>query len=180
MARNSASISSHNTAALKKLSTRNRTECTGLRARMTPRAAPTSTAAKDQNRMSTSMALPESRVGGLVGRDHCFVAVADREQPVLGHDVLAAILHVVFVDPGFDDGIHRACLFAEAAVDALEQVDVVARRAARAVGCGVGLDRDRKRGADRLAELAGYASFLAVRITPQRVQPAEARGLRGF
>ena len=69
-------------------------------------------------------------------------------------------------------------LLAEAAEDALGEVDVVARRAARAVGALLRLDRDRERRAHRLAELAGDAALLAVRVAPQRVQAAEARALR--
>src|SRR6185503_5068090 len=91
---------------------------------------------------------------------------------------LAARLEVELVDVGLDDGIHRAALLAEAAVDALHQVDVVARRAARAVVALVALDGDGERGAHRLAQLAGDAALLAVRIAAQRVQPAEARALR--
>src|SRR5688572_24013255 len=84
------------------------------------------------------------------------------------------------MDAGLDDRVHRAGLFAETAVDALEQVDVVASRAARAVGGDVGLDRDRERRAHRLAQLAGDAAFLAVRITTLCVQATVARRLRGL
>src|SRR5688572_12834869 len=144
---------------------------------MTPSAAPTSTAEKLQNRIATSIGLPVAGIGRLVGGDHRLVLLADGEELVLGHDVLAAVLHVVLVDPRLDDGVHRAGLLAEAAVDALEQVDVVARRAPRAVRADVGLDRDGKRRAHRLAKLAGDAALLAVRVAPQRVQSPEARRL---
>ena len=50
--------------------------------------------------------------------------------PARAHDVLAAVLHVIFEQPRLDDGVDRARLLAEAAVDALEEVDVVARGAA--------------------------------------------------
>ena len=64
----------------------------------------------------------------------------------------------------------------KAAIDALHHVDVVAHGAARAViAARAGLDGDRLRGADRLAELAGDASLLAVRVAAQRVLAAEAR-----
>ena len=46
MARNSASANNHSTALWKNASTRNRTACTGLREKMTPSAAPMSTAEK--------------------------------------------------------------------------------------------------------------------------------------
>ena len=61
------------------------------------------------------------------------VAVADGQQHVLGEVQVAALLAVVFEDVGLDDRVDRAALLAEAAEDALGQVDVVARRAARAV-----------------------------------------------
>jgi hypothetical protein len=74
--------------------------------------------------------------------------------------------------------IDRARLFAEAAEDAFHEVDVVARRAARAVGALLGFDVDRERRADRLAQLARDAALLAVRVATQRVQPAKARAHR--
>ena len=61
-----------------------------------------------------------------------------------------------------------------------EQVDVVARGAAGAVGPHVGFDSDGSGGTDSLAELAGDAPLLAVGIPAQRMQPAEARRLRGL
>src|SRR5687768_8128301 len=82
------------------------------------------------------------------------------------------------MDARLDNRVDGARFLAETAVDALEEIDVVARRAARAVGADVALDRDRERGADSLAELAGDAALLAVRIAAQRMQPAEARRLR--
>src|SRR6185437_11321137 len=118
------------------------------------------------------------RIGRLVGADHRLVALTDGEQLVFRHDVLAAMLHVVLVDAREYDRIDRAGLLAEAAVDALEEVDVIARRPARAVGCNIGLDRDADRGADRLTKLAGDAALLPVRIAAQRVQAAKARRLR--
>ena len=65
--------------------------------------------------------------------DFLLVAVADREQHVLREVQVAALLAVVLEDVRLDDRIDRAALLAEAAEDALGQVDVVARRAARAV-----------------------------------------------
>src|SRR5690242_17004659 len=120
------------------------------------------------------------RVRRLVVGDHRLVALTDREQLVLAHDVLAALLHVVLVYAGEHDGVHRAGLLAEAAVDALEQVDVVARGAARAVRPDVRIDGDAHRRAYRLAQLAGDAALLAVRVAAQRVQAAEAHRLRGL
>src|SRR6478609_3093126 len=110
--------------------------------------------------------------------DLFFVAVADREQHVLREVEVAALLAVVLEDVGLDDRVNRAALLAEAAEDALRQVDVVARRPARAVVADVALDRDRQRRADRLAQLAGDAALLAVLVAAQRVQAAEARAER--
>ena len=100
-------------------------------------------------------------------------AVADRQQLGLGDDVLAALLEVVLVDVRLDDRIDRAGFLAETAEDALEQIDVVARGAALAVGARRRIDGDRQRRADRLAQLAGDAALLAVRVATQRVQTAE-------
>src|SRR5690606_12957474 len=69
-------------------------------------------------------------------------------------------------------------LLTEAAIDALEQIDVVSRRAARSVGGNIRFDRDRKRGTHRFAQLACDATLLSVGIAPLRVQPAIARRLR--
>src|SRR5690606_2661787 len=78
-----------------------------------------------------------------------------------------------------DDGIHRARLLAEAAIDALHHVDVVARGAARTVvAARPRLDGYGLRRADRLAQFAGNAALLAVRIAPQRMLAAEARADR--
>src|SRR4051812_802766 len=134
-------------------------------------------AAKTQKRTSTNTRTPSTicRVGGLVGRDQRVIPLAHGEQLVLAHDVLAAMLHVVLVDAREDDRIDRARFLAEAAVDALEQIDVVTGRAARAVLRDVRVDGDADRRAHGLAELARDATLFAVRIATQRMQAAEAR-----
>jgi hypothetical protein len=58
-----------------------------------------------------------------------FVAVAHGQQHVLGEIQVTALFAVVFEDRRFDDRIHRTAFFAEAAINALGQVDVVARGA---------------------------------------------------
>src|SRR5215469_784979 len=185
MARNSASVSSQITAELQKQSTRKSAEYTGLRAVMSPSAEATSRVAKIRNRIWTSMFEPRApsavrRIRPFVGGDHGLVALPDREQLVLAHDVLAPMLHVVLVDAGEHDGIHRTGLFAEAAVDALEEVDVVACGAPRAILRHIRIDRDADGRADGLAELAGDAALLTVGIPAQRMQAAEARRLRSL
>jgi hypothetical protein len=82
------------------------------------------------------------------------------------------------MDARLDDGVHRAGLLAEAAVDAFEQVDVVARGAPRAIGAHIRVDGDGQRRAHRLAQLAGNAALLAIGVAAQRVQAAEAHRLR--
>src|SRR5215467_6667004 len=188
--RYSASISSQMAAEVMKHSTSASAEYTGLRAVITPSAARIRIAANRWNSTWISMRHRPQRRGcgcssvrgvrGLVGGNHGLVAFAHREQLVLAHDVLAAPLHVVLVYARQHDRIHRAGLFAEAAVDALEQIDVVARGAARAVGRDVRVDGDAHRRAHRLAQLAGDAALLPVRVAAQRMQPAEARRLRGL
>src|ERR1700743_2893632 len=71
-------------------------------------------------------------------------------------------------------------LRAEAAINAFEQVDVIARGAAGTVCAHVRLDGNCERGTDRLAQLASDAPLLAVGITAQRMQPAEAVALRSL
>src|ERR1700736_5291363 len=78
-------------------------------------------------------ALSVRRVGRFIGCNHGFVALANGQQLVLAHDVLAAMLHVVLVDTGEHDRIHRTRFLAEAAVNAFEQIDVIAARPPRAV-----------------------------------------------
>src|SRR4051794_33291048 len=124
--------------------------------------------------MVTSMSAVR-RIRRTVRGDHGLVALPHCEKLVLGHDVLALMLHVEVLDPGENDRIDGARLFAEAAVDALEEIDVIAGRAARAVWRRLRLDGDAHRRAHRLAELARDAALLTVRIAPQRMQPAVAR-----
>src|SRR5262249_61031755 len=74
-----------------------------------------------------------------------------------------------------DDGIHRTGLLAQSAVNALHHVDVVAGGAARAiVAPWTGLDGDGLGRTNCLAQLAGDAALLPVRIAPQRMIASEA------
>src|SRR3989338_2237792 len=118
------------------------------------------------------------RVGGAVGGELFFILVADGEQLILVNHVFATVLEMKLENPGLDDGVHGAGCLAEPAVNALEQVDVVTRGAARAVGAHPRFDRDRPRPAHRLAQLAGNAALLAVGIAAQGVQAAEPRAHR--
>src|SRR5256885_16323244 len=81
-------------------------------------------------------------VRSLGGGNLGFVAIANGQQHVLGEVQVAALFSVVFEDMRLDDRVHRAAFLAEAAEDALGQVDVVARGAARAVVTHIGLDGD--------------------------------------
>src|SRR5678816_2740664 len=161
---------------------------------MTASAAPTRITAKTQKvKVANVIALrpwraayprvPErlSSVFGVfltVCGDLRLVAVAHREQHFLRVVEVAAPLAVIFEDSRLDDRIHRTAFLAEAAEDAFRQVDVVARRAARAVLALLRFDRDRDRRTHRLAELASDATLLAVRIPPQRMQSAKPRAHR--
>src|SRR5579863_10253502 len=119
-----------------------------------------------------------SSVGRLEGegfRDLGFPAVAVGQELFLVVEQLLAGLGGELEIRTLDDGIDRAGLLAIAAIDAFGHVDVVARRAPAAVFARLGLDRDGERRADRLAQFAGDAALLAVRIAAQRVLAAEAR-----
>src|SRR5271170_6147692 len=87
---------------------------------------------------------------------------------------------MIFMDPRLDYRIDRAGLFAKAAINALEQVDVVAGRAPCAIGADVRIDRNGERRTYGLAQLAGNAALLAVRIAAQRMEAAKAHGLRSL
>src|SRR6267142_1923447 len=181
MARNSARSSIHSAAAVKKASTRNKAECTGLRAMITHTAAPTRMDAKNQKTAASNMGdLAVGRVGGAILRDLLLIAVAHGEEHFLGVVEVSALLAVVLEDVRLDDRVHRAGFLAQPAEDALGEVDVVARGAPRAVGTLLGLDGDRQRRAHRFAQLAGDAALLAVGIAAQGVQPAKARAHRGL
>src|SRR6478736_8793847 len=112
IARNSARRSIHSAAAVKKDSTRNSAECTGLRAVITHTAAVTSTKAKNQKTAVSNM-LAIGRVGSAVLGDLLLVAVAHREQHLLGVVQVAALFAVVLEDVGLDDRVHRAGLLAQ-------------------------------------------------------------------
>src|SRR5579863_9469926 len=103
-----------------------------------------------------------------------FPAVAVRQQLVLVVEQLLAGLRRELEIRPLDNGVDRARLLAIAAIDALCHVDVVARRAPAPVRARLGLDRDRQRRADRLAQLAGDAALLAVGVAAQRMLAAEA------
>ena len=87
---------------------------------------------------------------------------------------------MIFKDAGLDDGIHGAGFLAESAKDTFGQVDIIAGGAAAAIGARLGFNRDRHRRAYGLAELAGDAALLAIRIAAQGVQAAKAMRLRGL
>src|SRR5262245_60850929 len=145
MPRNSAPEMIQVQATEKKVSTRHSAACTGLRTLMTPRAAMVARAAKARKAIcvKSMVSSAERGVGGATLGDFGLEPVADCQQLRLGDDVLAALFEVVFVDVRLHDRIDRARLFAEAAEDALEQVDVVARGAAGAVGALFRIDGDR-------------------------------------
>src|SRR5205814_8309025 len=99
---------------------------------------------------------PIRRIERDVLGDLAFPAVAVREQALLVViELLARLGGELEVRP-LDDRIDRAGFLAQPAIDALHHVDVVARGAPRAiVAARAGLDGDRLRRTDRLAQLAG-------------------------
>src|SRR5206468_5373740 len=73
------------------------------------------------------------------------------------------------------NSIDRAGLLAEAALDALHHIDIIAGCAPRTVVApGSRFDGDRLRRANRLAQLAGDAALLTVGIAAQRMLATEA------
>mmetsp|Transcript_39253 Transcript_39253/g.93942 ORF Transcript_39253/g.93942 Transcript_39253/m.93942 type:complete len:241 (+) Transcript_39253:181-903(+) len=112
---------------------------------------------------------------GDVGRERGLPLVAVLEQLLLVVEQLLVRLRRVLEVGPLDDGVHRAGLLAEAAVDALGHVDVVARGAPRAVLTHLRLDGDGLRRADGLAQLARDAPLVAARVASQRVLASEAR-----
>src|ERR1700752_4405305 len=118
------------------------------------------------------------RVEGEVLGDLGLPPVAVRQQLLLIEEQFLVCLSRELEIRPLDDGIDRTGLLAVAAIDALRHVDVVARRAPAAVLARLGLDRDRQRWADRLAQLAGDAALFAVGVPAQHVLAAEARAQR--
>jgi hypothetical protein len=96
------------------------------------------------------------------------------KQLLLVIEELLPRLHGVLGIWALDNGVHRARLLAEAAVNALGHVDVVAGRAAGAVGALFGLDGNGLRGANGLAQLAGNAALFASWVAAQGVLATEA------
>src|SRR5687767_4293234 len=111
MPRNSAPEMIQVQATEKKVSTRHSAAWTGLRTVMTPSAAMVAMAAKARKAIFTKSiraASAERGVGGATLGDLGFETVADRQQLLLGHDVLAALVEVVLVDVGLHDRVDRA------------------------------------------------------------------------
>src|SRR5512135_1166807 len=134
----------------------------------------------DRTGFQCSWGILKLPVLGIVSAIQCdlhFVSFTVRQQHGLGVIQVTALLAVVFIDACFDDGIHRTGFFAETAKNAFGQVDVVLRGAARTVCTLRHFDLDRHCRANRLAQLAGDAALLTVRITALRMQTAEAEAL---
>jgi len=79
-----------------------------------------------------------------------------------------------------DDGVHRARLLTEAAIDALGHVDVITRCTSRTVGAFLCLDGDSLCWADCLTQFACNASFFSTWIAPECVLAAETRTKRSL
>src|ERR1700712_295903 len=118
----------------------------------------------------TSLTSPVRRVEFDRFRNLALPAVAIGEKLRLVIIEFLARLGREFEIRSLDDGIDRTGLLAQPAINAFHHVDVVAHGAAGAVvAARPGLDGDGLRRANRLAQLAGDAAFLAIGITAQRV-----------
>src|SRR6478735_4159799 len=105
--------------------------------------------------------------------DLALPAVAVGQQPLLVVVELLARLGGELEVGALDDGVDRAGLLAQPAIDAFDHVDVVAGGAAGAVvAARARLDGDGLRRADRLAQFAGDAALLAIGIAPERMLAA--------
>mmetsp|Transcript_18462 Transcript_18462/g.30090 ORF Transcript_18462/g.30090 Transcript_18462/m.30090 type:complete len:290 (-) Transcript_18462:3203-4072(-) len=125
-----------------------------------------------------SLPLPIGGINFEIARNLGFPPLAIGQQLVLVVIQLFAGLGAEFEIRTFHDGIHRARLLAEAAIDALGHIDVVTGCAAAAVLTRFGIDGDGLRRADRFAQFARDAAFFAIGVTAQRVLPPEARRQR--
>jgi hypothetical protein len=110
-----------------------------------------------------------------VPRDRPLPAIAIREQAFLVVVELLGCLSRELEIRSQDNGVNRAGLLTEAAVDAFHHIDVEAGGAARAVVTPrPRLNGDSLRRADCLTQLAGDAAFLSARITTQCKLAAKA------
>src|SRR6186713_704225 len=122
------------------------------------------------------MSSPIRRIERDVLGDLALPAIAVRKQALLVEIELLARLRGELEVRSFHDGVDRAGLLAEPAIDAFDHVDVVAGGAPGAVvAARPRLDRNGLRWTDGLAELAGDAAFLAVGVAAQRVLAAKTR-----
>src|ERR671935_80616 len=104
------------------------------------------------------------------------ISMAVGKQPLFVEVKLLARFGREFEIRAFDDGVDRAGLLAQPAIDTFDHVDIVTRGAARAiVAARPRLDGDGLRRTDCLAQLAGYAALLTIGIAAQRVLAAETR-----
>src|SRR3984893_7539413 len=130
---------------------------------------------KEQGRYNHGR-LPIRRIKRDVLRNFALPAIAVGEQPLLVEQKLFARLGRELKVRSFDDDVHGAGFLAKAAVDALDHIDVVTGGAPRAVVTArPSFDGDGLRRTYRLAQLAGDATLLAVRISPQYVLAAKSR-----
>src|SRR5262249_34953702 len=123
-----------------------------------------------------SAASPVRRIEGDVLGDLALPTVAVGKQLLLVEVEFLPRLGRELEVRSFDDGVDRAGLLAKSAIDAFDHVDVVARGAARAVvAARPRLYGDGLRRTDRLAQLAGDAALLAIRIAALRARASAAK-----
>src|SRR5439155_26382190 len=107
---------------------------------------------------------PVRRVCRQIGSNLRFPAVAIGEQLLLVVEELLVGLGGVLEVRSLDDGVDRAGLLAQPAIDAFRHVDIVTRRAPATVVARLGLDGDGQRRANGLAQLTGDTALLAIGI----------------
>src|SRR5262245_36190023 len=130
----------------------------------------------DENEGTFSSPSPVRRVERDVLGDLALPTVAVREQALLVVVELLARFGGEFEIGSLDNRIDGAGFLAQPAIDAFHHIDVVTGCSPRAVvAARAGLDGDCLRRTDRLAQLAGNAALLSVRIATQCVLTAEAR-----
>ena len=87
---------------------------------------------------------------------------------------------MLLVNAVLGDCLPEAVSFEKSAIDAFEQVDVIACRSPQAIGARIRINRDSERRADRFTKLAGDTALLAVRVAPQGMQTSKAGRLWRF
>lgn len=120
--------------------------------------------------------LPIRRIRPCHSRQLRLPLIPIRQQLLLVIQQLLPRLRSILRIRALHNGIYRAALLAETAVNAFRHVDVVARGSPGAVGTFLGFDSDGLRGTDGFAKFARDAPLFACGVAAQGVFAAEAWG----